>query len=192
MIKFAELKQYISRTARISICFRDGNYDNYTMISDIPDGKYDSMYVYGIGTADVEFPLDVYKRPSVDFAGDGLMGKGYYLGCGLEIVLQDEPRYSTRENEQLLSFCDLRSYLQLGMNFSVVKKEDWTDEQFVWRDEIPKEYDIFYVYGIGLEDISEEFKEAQYAEMKIGCTKLAKQMVIVLAKTPREDIEESE
>ena len=123
MIKFAELKQYISRTARISICFRNGNYDNYTMVSDIPDGKYDDMYVYGIGTADVEFPLDVYKRPSVDFAGDGLIGKGYYLGCGLEIVLQDEPRYSTRENEQLLSFCDLRSYLQLGMNFSVVKKK---------------------------------------------------------------------
>lgn len=190
MIKFAELKQYISRTTRISICFRDGNYDNYTMISDIPDGKYDDMYVYGIGTAEVEFPLDVYKRPSVDFSGNVLIGKEYYLGCGLEIVLQDEPRYSTRENEHLLSFCDLRSYLQLGMNFSVVKKEDWSDEQFVWRDEIPEEYDKFYVYGIGLENISKEFKEVQYAETKIDGTKLAKQMVIVLAKTPREDIDE--
>lgn len=48
-ITFKELKQYISRTARISICFSDGHYDNYTMISDIEEGRYDDMYVYGIG-----------------------------------------------------------------------------------------------------------------------------------------------
>ena len=40
-IQFKELKKYISRVTRISICFRDGHYDNYLMISDIPDGKYD-------------------------------------------------------------------------------------------------------------------------------------------------------
>ena len=77
------------------------------------------------------------------------------------------------------------------MNFSIVKKENWSGEQFVWRDEIPKEYDELYVYGIGLDDIPKSEKNMQYAKLKIDGTKLEKQIVIVLAKTPREDIDKS-
>ena len=36
------------------------HYDNYTLVSDITEGKYDDFYVYGVGMIDVEFPLDAY------------------------------------------------------------------------------------------------------------------------------------
>ncbi len=36
-IKFKELRPYLSRVVRISVCFQDGHYDNYTLVSDIPD-----------------------------------------------------------------------------------------------------------------------------------------------------------
>lgn len=49
-ITFRELKQYISRTVRVSICFRDGQYENYTMVSDISGEQYDDLYVHGINT----------------------------------------------------------------------------------------------------------------------------------------------
>ncbi len=35
-IKFKELRPYLSRVVRISVCFQDGHYDNYTLVSDIP------------------------------------------------------------------------------------------------------------------------------------------------------------
>ena len=62
-IKFGELKKYLSRVTRLSICFTSGHYDNYLLVSDIPEGKYDDMYVYGVGMTDVEFPLDEYSTP---------------------------------------------------------------------------------------------------------------------------------
>lgn len=49
-IKFKELKQYISRVVRISVCYRDGHYDNYSLISDIPGG------------ADIYYLLFSFKR----------------------------------------------------------------------------------------------------------------------------------
>ena len=36
---------------------------------------------------------------------DGLL-KEHYSGCGLEIVLQDEPRYVTREDDCVLLICE--------------------------------------------------------------------------------------
>ena len=43
-IKFKELRKYLSRVVRLSICFKDGHYDNYHLLSDIPEGKYDELY----------------------------------------------------------------------------------------------------------------------------------------------------
>ena len=62
-IKFGELRKYISRVEKLSICFEDGHYDNYVLLSDIPEGKYDELYIFGVGMVDVEFPLDVYSEP---------------------------------------------------------------------------------------------------------------------------------
>lgn len=59
-IKFEELKQYIARNIRLSICFEDGHYHDYLMKSDIPDKKYDDLYVFGVGMTDVEFSRDIY------------------------------------------------------------------------------------------------------------------------------------
>lgn len=189
-ITFKELKAYISRIIPVSICFRDGHYDNYTLISDVPTGRYDDLYVYGIGTIDVEFAKDVYIRPSVNMPEENSL-KEFYFGCGLEIVLQEKPRDIQRQDERLLYFSDVRGYLQSGINFSVVMREDWSSEQYTWKRDIPEQYNSFYVYGIGLEDvfqadIPEEFKHIDYE--RIRDTRDAKRMVLVLSKTPRTDV----
>lgn len=188
-ITFRELKSYISRTVRISICFEDGHYDNYTMISDIVDDRYDDLYVFGVGMVDVEFPNDVYKRPSVNLSECFSSKDGYDLRCGLEIVLQKEPRDALRLDEQTLHFQDLRTYLQIGRHFSVVMKEDWTSTYYEWKRDISKEIDDLYVYGIGIEELPHELKPKNFRYPDLTDTTLMKQMVIVLAKKPREDLQ---
>lgn len=191
-IRFKELKNYIARDVKLSICFRNGRYENYLLISDIPEGRYDELYVYGIGMVDVEFPMDVYKRPFIDFPEKLSCNHGYYIGCGLEIVLQDEPRDIPRQKENVLNFCDLRGYLQIGMNFSVVMREDWSAEQYMWKKDIPELYNDLYLYGIGVEDMQElpEGLDIQYARVKD--MSVMKQMVLVLSKTPRTDVGKKE
>ena len=39
-IKFEELRKYVARNVRLSICFEDGYYHDYLMMSDIPEQKY--------------------------------------------------------------------------------------------------------------------------------------------------------
>lgn len=48
-IQFKEIRQYLARNARLSICFEDGIYQDYLMVSDILAEKYKDLYVYGIG-----------------------------------------------------------------------------------------------------------------------------------------------
>lgn len=62
-IQFKEIRQYLARNTRLSICFEDGCYHDYLMISDIPAEKYKDLYVYGIGMMDVEFSKDIYTFP---------------------------------------------------------------------------------------------------------------------------------
>lgn len=185
-ITFKELKQYISRVVRISVCFIDGHYENYTLVSDIPDGKYDNLYIYGIGMIDVEFPRDVYAKPQRENTKTVSL-KDDFMGCGLEIVVQEEPRDDIeRHDNQRLCFGDLRNYLQIGRNFSVVRREDWSSEEYEWRKDIPEEYDSLYVYGIGLEDNRREVINPQYENIRDSY--LTKQMVIVLSEEARKDI----
>ena len=191
-IKFKEIKQYISRTVRISICFLDGHYDNYIMISDI-DEQYDDLYVYGVGMTQVEFPQDVYTRPFVSLGQ--VSYKEWMLGFGMEIVLDDEPREITRQDMSILRFRDLRPYIQSGMNFSVVFKENWSSESYKWKAEIPEKYDDLYVFGIGMEDMPKQLFKSRYPEFSepqssknIELSIIGKQMVLVLATTPRIDI----
>lgn len=182
-IKFGELKKYLSRVVRLSICFEDGHYDNFTMVSDIPDGKYDDLYVYGIGMVDVEFPLDVYSEPK-GVPRRTSLEEGYFLGCGLEIVVSEEARNIERSNEKELIFEDLRDYLQIGKNFSVVTKEGWKEENYEWRREIPEKYNRMYVYGIGIEDELQGLLKI----LKSGIidSALAKKMRIVVSERPRD------
>ena len=62
-IQFKEIRQYLARNTRLSICFEDGYYHDYLMISDIPAEKYKDLYVYGVGMIDVEFSKDIYVSP---------------------------------------------------------------------------------------------------------------------------------
>jgi len=181
-IKFNELRKYISRVEKLSICYEDGHYDNYVLPSDIPKGKYDELYVFGVGMADIEFPLDIYSDPQ-ELSQRISLKDGLYLGCGLEIVVHEEPRDIKRENEMTLTFGDLRNYLQIGRNFSVVTKEDWTEECYEWRREIPEKYDKMYVYGIGLVDNFEEIRKVTHPSLLDS--NLNKKMKIVLSESPR-------
>ena len=56
MITFRDIRPYISKIDRVSICNQDTlQYENYMFISDVPE-KYDHMYLYGIGRIQSEFP----------------------------------------------------------------------------------------------------------------------------------------
>lgn len=187
-IRFQEIKKYIARNVRVSICFEDGYYHDYLMIGDIPEGKYDDLYVYGIGMADVEFPMDIYTVPP-QLEGVILSTKDDSLEPTIEIVLFKNPREIERSEERYLMFKDLRPYLQSGKNFSVVNRKGWSYETYEWKKEIPAEYDNMYVYGVGMEDnpnIDEYLKNTEFD------ITLKKRMVLVLADEPREDISEED
>lgn len=78
------------------------------------------------------------------------------------------------------------------MNFSVVMQEDWSEEYYAWKEDIPEQYNDLYVYGIGImavskKDIPKEFQSVDYERIK--GSRMATQMVIVLSKKPRTDVE---
>ena len=179
-IKFGELRKFISRVEKLSICFEDGHYDNYLLLSDVPDGKYDELYIFGIGMVDVEFPVDVYSEPKE--LPQQMSIKDIDLGCGLEIVVHEEPRDIKRESEKELTFGDLRNYLQIGKNFSIVTKEDWSEECYEWRRDIPEKYDSMYIYGIGMVDNFEMIHKV--TQPCLLDSNLNKKMRIVLSKSP--------
>ena len=62
-IKFKDIRRFLARNIRLSICFLDGQYHNYLLVSDISASEYDELYVYGIGMTDVEFSKDIYSEP---------------------------------------------------------------------------------------------------------------------------------
>ena len=178
-IKFKEIRQYLARNLKLSICFEDGHYDDYLTRSDIPEGKYDDLYVYGIGKIDVEFSKDVYTAHQTNFAV-----KDIDLCPALEIVLWDRPRddVPARKMEDVLKFEELRNYLQIIGHYSVVLRQDWSEQAFDERNDIPESYNGYYVYGIGLEEdpnVDDHFKGRGYDNS------YTKRMVIVLSDQRR-------
>lgn len=120
-IQFCEIKKYIARNERISICLEDGSYDNYLMISDIPEGKYDNLYVYGIGTVDVEFSKDMYAAPS-QLEKMVISPKHDMMAPAIEIVLHKDPRDIERCEERCMLFKDLKNSKYLKQKESNVSK----------------------------------------------------------------------
>ncbi len=177
-IQFKEIKKYIARNVRLSINHEDGYYENYLFMADIPEQKYDHLYVYGIGMIDVEFSKDVYAAP-VQSGETVIKSKDFTLKPAIEIVLSEKPRTIQRSNDKELLFRDLKPYLQNGRNFAVVKREDWSSEIYEFRRDIPEKYDNMHVYGIGMEDhpwIEEYWRVVDYETMH------KKRMVIVLSE----------
>lgn len=184
-ISFKEIKQYIARNVRVSICFEDGNYHNYLMISDVPDSKYDNLFVYGVGMTDVEFSRDVYAHiPNLNEATVSLSDEIFQPA--MEIVLHESPRDIERRVTEDLLFKDLRPYLQVIGSYSMVSREDWSSVSYVDKREIPEDkYDNMYVYGISMEDnpgMDENLRVREYDSW------LKKRMVVVLSEKPRGDI----
>lgn len=53
-ITFGEIRKFVSRIDRISVCMETGRYHNYRYIKQVPH-DFDNLYVYGIGIIDTEF-----------------------------------------------------------------------------------------------------------------------------------------
>lgn len=189
-IQFKEIRQYLARNAKLSICFEDGYYHNYLMISDIPAEKYKDLYVYGVGMIDVEFPMDIYVSPK-DLDGVITSTNDDTLEPAIEIVLHEAPRDIERKAEDVLLFKDIKPYLQRGRNFAIVNREDWSYKFFEYRREIPDDYDNMFVYGIGMENNTDGRDKdlIKIFEKRKLDSYLNKRMVIVLSNTARTDIE---
>lgn len=115
-IQFKEIRQYLARNTRLSICFEDGCYHDYLMISDISAEKYKDLYVYGIGMVDVEFSKDIYTSPqNLDDTNSSIKIKECTFEPAIEIVLHKIPRDIKRKAEGLLLFKDIKPYLQTGV-----------------------------------------------------------------------------
>lgn len=177
-IGLEEIRKYIARNVRISICFEDGYYHNYLMISDIPEHKYDGLYLYGIGMVNVEFSRDIYSMPQEP---EGIVRgtKDDSLAPALEIVLHQKSREIARSTKEALLFRDLKPYLQIFGKISVGSRENWSFKTYKYRDDIPGDYDENYVYGVGMEDDPEA--DARLKNLEYD-TCLKKRMVIVLSK----------
>lgn len=161
------------------------------MISDIPAEKYKDLYLYGVGMADVEFSMDIYASPK-DLDGVTISTKDYTIEPAIEIVLYETPHNNIeRKAEDVLLFQDIKPYLQIGRNFAVVNREDWSYKLFEYRKDIPGDYDDMFVYGIGMEDNFDESDKniIKALEKRKYDSYLNKRMVIVLSNTARTDIE---
>lgn len=189
-IQFKEIRQYLARNVRCSICFEDGHYHDYLMISDIPVEKYKDLYVYGVGMVDVEFPKDIYTSPK-NIDGVIISTNDDTIEPAIEIVLHETPREIERKSEDVLLFKDIKPYLQIGRNFAVVNREDWSYRLYEYRSDIPDNYGDMFVYGIGMEDNFDESDKniAKVLEKRNYDSYLNKRMVIVLSNTARTDIE---
>ena len=170
-IKFKEIRRFLARNIRLSICFLDGQYHNYLLVSDILSSEYDECYVYGVGMTDVEFSLDIYSEPDEINGEENIYGRDFTMQPAIEIVLSDKPRDIERNICDNLTFKDLKPYLQVIGEFNIVNKLDWSDESYKCREKDPEKYDNMYVYGIGMERISDH----------------KKRMVLVLSDNPRQN-----
>lgn len=91
-------------------------------MADIPEQKYDHLYVHGIGMIDVEFPKDVYAAP-VQSGETVIKSKDFTLKPAIEIVLNEKPRTIQRSNDKELLFRDLKPYLQIGKTSQLSKEK---------------------------------------------------------------------
>lgn len=189
-IQFKELRKYLARNIRLSICFEDGHYHDYLMISDIPAEKYNDLYLHGVGMADVEFSKDIYTSPK-GLDGVIISTPDDTIEPAIEIVLHESPREIERKAEDVLLFKDIKPYLQIGRNFAIANREDWSYRLYEYRNEIPASYDDMFVYGIGMEDNFDEGDKniMKALEKRKYDSYLNKRMVIVLSNTARSDID---
>ena len=84
-LKFKELRKYLSRIDRLSICMLETlEYKNYIWLKHVPE-EYDDLYVYGIGMIESEF----YEEHGYKAEGDR---ENLTLATCMEIMLSGKPK----------------------------------------------------------------------------------------------------
>lgn len=148
-LQFKDIRNLIARNCRVSICmYKDLSYENYLMISDVPDNRYDELSIYGIGIIDTEFSFDVYADPKKTDAR--IDWHNIDFQPAIEIVLDDQPRsFANRNDESRITFRDIRPYLARLRNIETMYKDDWNGNAYESIREVPDIYDSDVVYGIG-------------------------------------------
>lgn len=99
-ITFRELRNYLSKIDRLSICMLETlKYNNYIFLRDVPD-SYDDYYVYGIGMIDSEF----YEIGKYKYAASGERKDLTLVNC-IEVMLSEEPKsvWIKRDRETLIT-----------------------------------------------------------------------------------------
>ncbi|MCM1225478.1 MAG: hypothetical protein NC548_64640 [Lachnospiraceae bacterium] len=88
-ITFKEIRNYLSRIDRLSICMKETlSYENYLCMRDVPH-TYDDYYVYGIGMIDSEFYQPDRRKP--EYFANGLFKDLALVSC-IEVMLSREPK----------------------------------------------------------------------------------------------------
>lgn len=155
-LQFKDIRNLIARNCRISICmYKDLSYENYLMISDVPDNRYDDLYIYGIGLIETEFSFDVYADPKKTDAR--IDWHNIDFQPAIEIVLDDQPCSLENRNDELyVTFKDIRSHLDKLRNIEIMYKDEWNGRNFESIREVPATFDSDIVYGIGMETTAEK------------------------------------
>lgn len=155
-LQFKDIRNLIARNCRVSICmYKDLSYENYLLISDVPDNRYDDLYIYGIGLIETEFSFDVYadpKKTDVQFDCHNID-----FQPAIEIVLDDQLcSLENRSGGSPVTFKDIRPYLDRLRNIETMYKDDWNGNEYESIREVPDIYDSDGVYGIGMETTAEK------------------------------------
>lgn len=131
-LKFKDIRKYIAVCAApISVCMIEtSHYENYWEIGDIPDNKYDDLYLYGIGQIQSEF-YDRYTK------------KEDFCYC-IEIVLSKTPRFKDMEINRIKinDFLKMEDQDSLRYDFS----NDCSSKKYVDIDNIKSAYEKFFAY----------------------------------------------
>lgn len=173
-IKFRELRKYLSNVIKIFMCFGDNYCDNYKDKHEIPEEKYDDMYVLDISMVEDEI------LPACTYIGD------IYDGAAIKVDIQEESLDFERLNENELLFGDLRKYLKEDVNYIIVRKEDYKETIFLGRKYIPDVYDDMYVHVIGLGIYGSDTEKIMLARTGILASYLTKVLKIIVSKSPRD------
>lgn len=89
-LKFGELRKYISKIDRLSICIKETlQYENYRFIQDVPE-SYNDYYIYGIGMIDSEFQVDGNFPEECNV--EASIGQKYTIEKCIDIMLSEIPR----------------------------------------------------------------------------------------------------
>lgn len=159
-MKFKDFKKYVSVIDRVSICMQDTlQYDNYRYMADVPNGKYDDYYVYGVGLIQSEFEIGPDGPDSLE--KENMINNKYCLMECMEIMLSKAPRdvinSESKDEEEELS----KEPIKIGIEV------DDSGLLHFCREWVHKRFDNYYCTGKSIhyrewQPMYVEFREMKY------------------------------